>query len=291
MKIISNLPNTTTPTTGRPDGILKDVSAPAAGDGTPSREDWHNDIFYALLSVMDAVGVSADDTDEEFEAGIGSQFLDAMRLFCQEWAYPGLDFGLKNISAANQTSDLTIYETLGASEKEDGFTVRLRWTGGTGTFNHSITSAYTIGNELAGFLASSAWQGDGAGELVLRLDKTNSKWLVLTPGIWDSGTFANAHFEKRVDKSMVCDEVDTTTVTTSTALGNIWGGTVAKTFTFPIAFAAVPNILPGAITVSGRLWGGTSSTASTASVANVRLHSSVSTAQGKAAYLAKGFWA
>ena len=215
MKILNNLPNPTAPTAARPDGALKDVSAPAAGDGTPAREDWLNDSYYGMLALMDTVGVAADDSDEEFEAGIGSQFLDAMRLFVQEWAYPGLDFGLQNISAGNQTSDITIYEAGGGSEKEDGFTVRLHWTGGDGTFNHAITSAYTIGNELAGFIASSNWQGDGAGELVLRLDKTNSKWLVLTPGIWDSGSFTAGEFWKFSDKSLDMRGSETSTFVAS----------------------------------------------------------------------------
>lgn len=208
MKILNNLPNPTAPTAARPDGALKDVSAPAAGDGTPAREDWLNDAYYALLAVMDTVGVSADDSDEEFEAGVGSQFLDAMRLFTQEWAYPGLDFGLKNISAGNQSSDITIYETGGGSEKEDGFTVRLRWTGGDASFNHTITSAYTIGNELSGFLTSSRWVGEGAGELVLRLDKTNSKWLILSPGIWDKGNNSDGSWEKNVNGKLFAYDDD-----------------------------------------------------------------------------------
>ena len=211
MKILSNLPDTDAGTTERPDGAVKDVSSPGAGDGTPFRADWHNDHYYGLLAVMDAVGIAADDSDEEFEAGTGSsQFLSAMRLFVQEWSYPGLDFGLQNISGGNQTSDITIYESGGGSEKEDGFTVRLHWTGGDGTFAHSITSAYTIGNELAGFLASSAWQGDGAGELVLRLDKTNSKWLVLTPGVWDSGSFTAGNWRKFINKSLIQHDTITT---------------------------------------------------------------------------------
>ena len=233
MKILSNLPDTDAGTTERPDGAVKDVSAPAAGDGTPFRADWHNDHYYALLALMDAVGVAADDSDEEFEAGTGSsQFLSAMRLFVQEWAYPGLDFGLKNISAGNQISDITIYEAGGGSEKEDGFTVRLHWTGGDGTFNHSITSAYTIGNELAGFIVSSNWQGDGAGELVLRLDKTNSKWLVLTPGIWDRIIEVTDSFitTKYIDKTMT-KQIDNFNIIT------------AKTFTFDIDFANASYII------------------------------------------------
>ena len=78
MKIISNLPDTTAPTGPRPDGAFKDVSGPAAGDGTPAREDWLNDIYYALLATMEDGGVSADDSDEEFAAGVGSQFLTAL---------------------------------------------------------------------------------------------------------------------------------------------------------------------------------------------------------------------
>ena len=227
MKIISNLPNPTAPTGARPDGALKDVSAPAAGDGTPARADWQNDLYYALLAVMDTVGVSADDSDEEFEAGVGSQFLDAMRLFVQEWAYPGLDFGLKNISGGNQASDITIYEAGGGSEKEDGFTVRLRWTGGDASFAHTITSAYTIGNEIIGFIAANLWIGEGAGELVLRLDKTNSQWLVLTPGSWDSGSNSNGQWSKYIDGIMECLRDQSATAS---------GGTDSWTWTYPSAF-------------------------------------------------------
>ena len=197
MKILNNLPNPTAPTTERPDGQLKDVSAPAAGDGTPAREDWLNDAYYAELAVMDAVGIAADDSDEEFEAGTGSsQFLSAMRLFVQEWGYPGQDQGLKDISAGNQTTDLTAFEAGGGSEKEDGFTARMRWTGGDASFNHQPVSAYTMGNEMAGFLTAALWKGEGAGELVVRLDKTNSKWLVLTPGVWDIGSNSNGTWTK-----------------------------------------------------------------------------------------------
>ena len=291
MRILDNLPDTTAPTATRPDGAIKDVSAPAAGDGTPFREDWHNDHYYGLLAIMDNVGISADDSDEELESGGGvSQFLSAMRLFVQQNAYPGLDFGLQNISGGNQTSDITIYETGGGSEKEDGFTVRLHWTGGDGTFAHSITSAFTIGNELSGFLASSSWQGDGAGELVLRLDKTNSKWLVLTPGIWDSGTFTNAHFQKFVDKFLICNEQDTTVRTTNIARGNVFG---SSTFgaTFPITFNAIPqaSLTPDRISNSD-VWG-VAIGAVTITTISIGLHSGASTATGTIGYIAKGFWA
>ena len=294
MKILSNLPDTDAGTTERPDGAVKDVSSPGAGDGTPFRADWHNDHYYGLLAVMDSVGVAADDSDEEFEAGTGSsQFLDAMRLFVQEWAYPGLDFGLKNISGGNQTSDITIYETGGGSEKEDGFTVRLHWTGGDGTFTHSITSAYTLGNELSGFLASSAWQGDGAGELVLRLDKTNSKWLVLTPGIWDSGVFTNAAFRKSIDLMLECRETDSTVVTTSTAHSNVWITPATKTFTFPIAFkaATIPQVVPTPDFVANNISWQSVAVATTNTQYQCRLTSAFANTTGNHGYIAIGFWA
>ena len=88
MKIISNLPDTTAPTGPRPDGALKDVSAPAAGDGTPGRSDWLNDVYYALLATMESGGVSADDSDEEFAAGVGSQFLTALLAIIQREGTP-----------------------------------------------------------------------------------------------------------------------------------------------------------------------------------------------------------
>ena len=218
MRIISNLPNPTGPTTERPAGALKDVSAPAAGDGTPARADWLNDGYYALLAVMFSVGITADDSDEEVEAGTGSsQFLSAMRLFAQEWAYPGQDQGLKDISAGNQTTDITAFEVGGGSEKEDGFTVRMRWTGGDASFNHQPVSAYTMGNEMTGFVAAALWKGEGAGELVARLDKTNSQWIVLTPGVWDSGNNANGFWEKYNNGSQECRiELNVGTATTIT---------------------------------------------------------------------------
>ena len=286
------MPNPTAPTGPRPDGALKDVSAPAAGDGTPARSDWLNDIYYALLTLMDTVGVSADDSDEEFEAGVGSQFLDAMRLFAQEWAYPGLDFGLQDISGGNQASDITIYEAGGGSEKKDGFTVRLHWTGGDGTFAHTITAANTIGNEMSGFLASSAWQGDGAGELVLRLDKTNSKWLVLTPGVWDFGSFTAGDWEKYINKTFLEYGSASVSIAINNAyLGGFRNGGSSFTATFPIAFAAVPII---ELTVlNGTAFSAVIEGATTASI--LAIFVTAVTTQGAGSrevhWSAKGLWA
>ncbi len=205
MKTISNLPNITAPNTERPDGALKDVTSPGAGDGTPAREDWLNDLYYALLATMKDVGVSSDDSDESVEAGTGtSQFLSAMRTFSSQYAYPGIDQGQNDISAGNQTTDLTPFEAGGASEKKDGYTVHVRWTGGDASFNHQLVSAYTVGNEMAGFITATLWKGEGSGELVLRLDKTNSKWLVLSPGAWDVGANTDGNWEKYVQNKMLC---------------------------------------------------------------------------------------
>ncbi len=100
MKIISNLPDTTGATGPRPDGAIKDVSAPGAGDGTPVREDWLNDVYYALLATMEDGGVSADDSDEEFAAGVGSQFLTALLAITRR---EGSDIGSLAIQLTNYT--------------------------------------------------------------------------------------------------------------------------------------------------------------------------------------------
>ncbi len=100
MKIISNLPDTTAGIPARPDGAIKDVSAPGAGDGTPIREDWLNDVYYALLATMEDGGVSADDSDEEFAAGVGSQFLTALLAITRR---EGHNLGLLAIQLTNYT--------------------------------------------------------------------------------------------------------------------------------------------------------------------------------------------
>ncbi len=100
MKIISNLPDTTAGIPARPDGAIKDVSAPGAGDGTPIREDWLNDVYYALLATMEDAGVSADDSDEEFAAGVGSQFLTALLAITRR---EGHNLGLLAIQLTNYT--------------------------------------------------------------------------------------------------------------------------------------------------------------------------------------------
>ena len=228
MKIPGNLPDTTAASTERPFGAIKDVSAPGAGDGTPVREDWQNDLFYAFLATMNDVGISPDDSDESVEAGTGtSQFLAAMRVFVSQYATPGINQSQADISAGSQSTSLTAFEAGGGSEKEDGYTVRVRWTGGDGSFNHTITSAYTIGNELTGFITATLWKGEGQGELTLRLDKTNSRWIVIDSGIWDKGSNANGKWRKYANKQVFQS-------------GKLTGATTDdNSVTFPVAFIDV----------------------------------------------------
>ena len=242
--------------------------------------------------VLSAGEIGFETDTNKFKIGNGVTTWDSLNYFVDlDYIYPGLNFGLQDISAGVQESDITIYESGGVSEKKDGFILHLSWTGGTGAFAHTIDAAYTIGNQMSGFLADTAWQGDGAGELVLRLDKTNSKWLVLIPGIWDSGTFTNAHFEKHINKTMMCREQDTTTLTTSVARGNVWGS-AAFAITFPIAFiGTVPQVTttPNR-TNNSPVWAASVLTA-TLTTANMSLMSSVSNAQGTIGYIAYGLWA
>ena len=117
----------------------------------------------------------------------------------------------QDISAGNQTTDLTIYESGGGSELPDKYKLKITWSGGDSSFYHRFTtSGYTIGNSLTGQLTPGdgtttyAWVGNGSGELILQLDKINSKWDVVTEGTWDIGkdSTGDKSWRKSTDKTM-----------------------------------------------------------------------------------------
>ena len=116
----------------------------------------------------------------------------------------------QDISAGNQTRDITVYEAGGGSELPDRYRIKMTWSGGDGSFYHRINSGYTIGNTLAGQLSPGdgttgfAWVGNGTGELILQLDKVNSKWDVITEGVWDKGidSSGDKSWKKLTDKTM-----------------------------------------------------------------------------------------
>lgn len=86
-----------------------------------------------------------------------------------------------NISEGPQVTNLSVYEAGGASEKPNGFKIKVSWTGGNKTYSHLFTgTTYTIGG-----LTIANWAGYGTGSLTLQLDKTNGNWNILTDGIFD----------------------------------------------------------------------------------------------------------
>ena len=82
-----------------------------------------------------------------------------------------------NISADNQVTDLSVYERGGASEKWNGWRIKVSWTGGVTarTYSHLFTgTGYKIGG-----LAIANYAGYTYGWLLLELDKTNGDWKII----------------------------------------------------------------------------------------------------------------
>ncbi len=75
MKDISTLPNMAAATANLDRGEMVDDTTPGAGDGVPVRKDWMQDIYYALRAVLNAAGLTPDDSEEGV---VTSQFLDAL---------------------------------------------------------------------------------------------------------------------------------------------------------------------------------------------------------------------
>ena len=77
MLTLVGFPNTDNPITGSYDyGILKDVTSPGAGDGSPWRQDIAQDIYYAIAAVCKEGGEAPDGTPETTSS---SQFLNAIK--------------------------------------------------------------------------------------------------------------------------------------------------------------------------------------------------------------------
>jgi hypothetical protein len=113
----------------------------------------------------------------------------------------------KNISASNQVTNLSVYEAGGAQEKENGFEIDISWTGGNKTYSHAWTgTGYNING-----ISIGNWIGYGAGRLRLMLDKTNSNWIVVSFGVWDTVTTTNGGVSRRyVDRTVEINHIVST---------------------------------------------------------------------------------
>jgi len=164
----------------------------------------------------------------------------------------------KNISAGNQVTNLSVYEAGGAQEKENGFRIKVSWTGGNKTYSHLFTgTTYTIGG-----LAIAKWAGYGTGELTLELDKTNGDFKVISginnSNIWDRFQTATASgvyqkVKRSINRELNIAVVDTNSrsITNANIYYGVYSFGTAAAVTFAVAFTATPsNIGAGVIPTS-----------------------------------------
>lgn len=159
-----------------------------------------------------------------------------------------IEQAVKNISAGNQVTNLSIYEAGGVSEKPNGFRIKVAWTGGNKTYSHAWTGT---GYKIGGLLIEK-WVGYGFGELTLEIDKTNGNWKICEPSshIWDQFTTATVSFfyqicKRSVNRKMTINIINEDTYTINDALGSGFYDNAKQlaSITFAIAFLA-PPILP-----------------------------------------------
>lgn len=71
----NTLINVDTPTANRINGEMRDDVIPQDGTGTPVEEILHNDLYYSLIAIMNAAGITADDSEE---GAVTSQIMEAL---------------------------------------------------------------------------------------------------------------------------------------------------------------------------------------------------------------------
>lgn len=145
-----------------------------------------------------------------------------------------------NISAGNQETDLSIYERGGASEKWNGFRIKVSVTGGldAGTYNMLWTgTTYKIGGVA---LAANDRRLVGESYMILELDKTNGDWIIIEDGT--EAVFISYSNSSTVNADTIIDfstkEVDKYgSVTTGAA----WVFTAPKAGLYDVSSAIVGN--------------------------------------------------
>lgn len=185
-----------------------------------------------------------------------------------------------DISTANATTDLTVYETGGASALPAGSIVNVSWHDGDATYYHKFTSGGSFynkffpsgkapGNPAAG-TPTYAWTGHGTGGLSLRLRDSLTDWDVLTDGCFDKGSDGSGQtFIKYSNKEQYIRFVGDKSVSATNAYGSLYQGSYS--FTFVLSFANAPSVSPGEVSWStGAPWAGVS--AITASSVNFRMY-------------------
>lgn len=117
----------------------------------------------------------------------------------------------KDILSGDQTTDLTVYESGGASEKRAGFRITASWVNGTSAFQHSFNSGLNFLDKNGNVIDPADMDGNGYGYLDLEYDPDNSVWIILndsdhifdTYSITDSGNDYNRIVEKMIKNRVV----------------------------------------------------------------------------------------
>jgi len=103
------------------------------------------------------------------------------------------------------------------------------------------------------------------------------------------GSTDNGDYTRHTNGDLICRQTSTTLSTTSNAGGNIFFSP-ANSFTFPVEFAAQPEITPFVDSTGGYIWGVLSANTLLVSGVQLRAMGDVATRTGYLGYIAKGRW-
>lgn len=192
-----------------------------------------------------------------------------------------------DISASNETFDLTTVNSYPI-----GYEFKVLAYDGDGSNNFSFVD----NGETINGITVADYSIDGTGGFIMKkIDDGEFSavgWLGGDIFDQDGGNFASGveKFSKRIDGTMRCQALATSTYTTNV---NYPGAYVfrsgAESFTFPLAFVAVPELSPAPQYSSTRiLWQGAS--AMTASTVDCFLLCSYNDGVGYPGYIAEGRW-
>jgi len=251
------------------------------------------DVAYTTIAITNAAYHSTDLYVSYYPLGDYVEAEDFTQLAI------GIRLTAKDISSANQTTDLTIYEPGGSSYVQDGTKIHVSWTGGDATYYHKFTttSGWTLYNDFVDLApgdgsATFAWCGYGSGGLTLIKDEANSRWIVETDGVFDrGGDFeSGGYWEQRTDKSLMVREFGTTLRTTDNASGSVYSGD-ADDFTFIIPFDSAPYSKPKCKQNTGSVWAVTrESEINTATAVRIRVVGGSTSNKGYSGYESEGEW-
>jgi len=181
------------------------------------------DVAYTTIAIINAAYHSTDLYVSYYPLGDYVEAEDFTQLAI------GIRLTAKDISSANQTTDLTVYEPGGSSYVQDGTKIHVSWTGGDATYYHKFTttSGWKLYNDFVNLApgdgsSTFAWCGYGSGGLTLIKDEANSRWIVETDGCFDKYTSGTQTIKKFTNKDMELSYSDSQSVDTNVATGSIY---------------------------------------------------------------------